>query len=227
MIMSKPMEFLHSLLGKSSVYSLGMWALGADHARRVHISKYIQPKVGERILDVGCGPADVLEYLPSVSYIGVDFEPNYIATARERFGDRATFMCKDVTLMQQEDLEPFDTILATGLLHHLSDGEVRTLLDACKKLLKPTGKMVTYDGCRVPNQHPFDRWMLDNDRGKFVRTRDAYAELASSVFPSVEINLHSNLLRIPYTHAIMTLSLVPNHTMALHHSALLNDFSKP
>jgi SAM-dependent methyltransferase len=163
--MSKPMEFLHLLLGKSSVYSLGMWALGADHARRVHISKYIQPKVGERILDVGCGPADVLEYLPSVSVTGVDFEP--------------------------------------------------------------AGKMVTYDGCRIPNQHPFDRWMLDNDRGKFVRTRDAYAELASSVFPSVEINLHSNLLRIPYTHAIMTLSLVPNLTMALHHSALLNDFSKP
>lgn len=200
------MDLLHSLLSQSVFYNLGMWALGSVHARSVHVSEYICPKVADRVLDVGCGTADILNFMPPVDYIGLDYEPNYIESARKRFGNRATFFCKDVTLMAEEQFEPFDIVLATGVLHHLSDAEAISLLSSCKKLLKPSGRMITYDGCRTANQHPFDTWMLDNDRGQFVRNKAQYIELVSSVFPGVEFHLRTNLLRIPYTHAIMELS---------------------
>lgn len=200
------MDFLHSLLGFPALYSLAMKALGGHNSRTTHITRYVRPKAGDRILDVGCGPADILNYLPAVSYIGVDIDANYIACAKAHFADRGEFICKDVALLAEECFEPVDIILATGLLHHLTDSECINLLKSCKKLLKPSGRMVTFDGCRIPNQHPFDTWMLNNDRGQYVRTEEAYRKLAGSVFPGVSMNIHSNLLRIPYTLAIMELS---------------------
>lgn len=185
-----------------------MHSIGGPNARATHVSRYIRPKEGDRILDVGCGPADIIESLPPVTYVGVDLNPNYIESAKRNYGHKASFFCKDVTAIQNEEFEPFDLILATGLLHHLSDTEALTLLNSCSKLLKPNGRMITYDGCRIPKQHPFDTWMLNNDRGKFVRSREHYEKLASSVFPNnVKIEVTSNLLRIPYTLAIMELTL--------------------
>lgn len=200
------MEMIHRYLSFPAMYRLGMQSLGAPNARKFHTSNYIKAKAGQRILDVGCGPADILEYLPAVDYVGIDFEAKYIENARMRFGHKAQFRCKDVAELAEENFEPFDIVLATGLLHHPSDQECLNLFAQCIKLLKPDGRMVTYDGCRRPGQHPLDLWMLNNDRGKFVRTEDGYYKLASSVFSSVKINLHSNLLRIPYTLAIMELN---------------------
>ena len=201
------MELLHALLSTPVLYRLAMTALGSPRTRQVHVSRYIRPKKGDRILDVGCGVADIFESLPEVSYLGIDMNPLYIESARKNYGHRANFLCKDVTLIKDDEFEPFDIILATGLLHHLSDSESLTLLRTCRKLLKPAGRMITFDGCRLPNQHPIDTWMLNNDRGKYVRTSAGYEGLASSVFPGVTINIHSDLLRIPYTLAIMELAL--------------------
>ena len=201
------MEILHALLGRPLLYRLAMTAIGSPRPRQVHVSRYIRPKKGDRILDVGCGVADILESLPEVSYLGIDLNPLYIESARKNYGHRANFLCQDVTLIKDDEFEPFDIILATGLLHHLSDSECLTLLRSCRKLLKPSGHMITFDGCRVPGQHPIDAWMHNNDRGKYVRSSDAYTSLASSVFPGVKINIHSDLLRIPYTLAIMELRL--------------------
>lgn len=201
------MDVLHKLLSAPLLYSLAMRALGSPRTREVHVSRYIRPQKGDRMLDVGCGVADILDSLPEVSYLGIDINPLYIESARHNYGHRASFLCQDVTLIKEDEYEPFDIILATGLLHHLSDAESLTLLRVCRKLLKPSGRMITFDGCRTPDQHPFDTWMLNNDRGKYVRSRAGYCNLASSVFPCVEINVHSDLLRIPYTLAIMELSL--------------------
>ncbi len=200
------MEFLHALLGTPVLYRLAMTALGSPRTRQVHVSRYIRPQSGDRILDVGCGVADIVESLPAVSYLGIDMNPLYIESARKRYGDKASFICKDVTEITANEFEPFDIILATGLLHHLSDTEAVTLLRSCSKLLKPAGRMVTFDGCRTAKQHPVDTWMLNNDRGKFVRTEEGYQNLVSSVFAGVTINVHSDLLRIPYTLAIMVLT---------------------
>lgn len=204
--MIEPMKFVHSLLSAPIFYQLAMLAVGSPHTRRIHVTQYIRPKTGDRILDVGCGPADIIESLPDVTYFGIDINPAYIEAAQKKYPNRGSFACKDVTEITISEFEPFDIILATGLLHHLSDFEVSALLRACSKLLKAEGRMITYDGCRTENQHPFDTWMLNNDRGKFVRTRAAYEQLASSVFDGVKMSVRSDLLRIPYTLAIMELS---------------------
>ena len=70
-------------LRAAALYSLFQNLLGARRARRVLIAEYIRPNGGDQILDVGCGPADILDFLPpDVRYVGVDHSRTYIEAAR-------------------------------------------------------------------------------------------------------------------------------------------------
>ena len=59
------------------------------------LQSYAQVKPHVRLLDVGCGTGDVLEYLPQVKYTGVDISKVYVASARRRYPDRGTFLVGD------------------------------------------------------------------------------------------------------------------------------------
>jgi len=69
--------------------------------------------------------------------------------------------------------------------------------------LKPGGRLITLDGCYLKNQSRISRFILSKDRGKYVRTKDEYLNLASTYFKRIQVSIHHNLLRIPYTHIIM------------------------
>ena len=73
------------------------------------------------ILDVGCGPADILAYLPNVDYWGFDISEAYIERAGNAFGTRGHFNCKQLQVDDLDELPKFDVVLAIGLLHHIDD----------------------------------------------------------------------------------------------------------
>jgi cyclopropane fatty-acyl-phospholipid synthase-like methyltransferase len=178
--------------------------VGGRSAGRTYLAEYVKPAPGDKILDIGCGPADILNYLPAVNYTGLDISPEYICSAKKRFGSRGRFFCNDVGLAKIEGEQgTFDLVLAIGVIHHLDDAQAARLFDLARLALRPTGRLVTYDGCYVAQQSRIARWMLAKDRGKFVRTRDEYLRLASTRFSKVEPHLRHDLLRVPYTHLIM------------------------
>jgi ubiquinone/menaquinone biosynthesis C-methylase UbiE len=83
-------------LNLPSVYSKFQDLLGAAAYRERLVECYLKIQPGERILDVGCGPGDILNFLPEVDYIGIDINPSYIAKARKVFGNRGQFLVADV-----------------------------------------------------------------------------------------------------------------------------------
>jgi SAM-dependent methyltransferase len=175
------------------------------NAWSVYLGTYVQPKTGEKVLDLGCGPADMLQSLPPVDYTGVDLNPDYIQSARGRFGDRARFICADACSLELASLAgTFDLVLATGVIHHLDDLQAGRLMDVAYSALGNGGRLVTFDGCRTLKQGRIVKWMLNNDRGKFVRQRHEYERLARTRFGRVDSDIRGDLLRIPYTHCIMT-----------------------
>lgn len=187
------------ILSIPQIYLAAMRFVGGT-ARSYHITNNIRPAAGMRILDVGCGPADIIEQLPSdIEYVGIDIEPNYVDYARERFGHRAQFFCEDVVDFALKTEGTFDVVLASGLLHHLNDEQSIKLMTMAKKALRSGGRFITWDGCYKDKQAWSDRWMLRNDRGKFVRTQDQYLNLARTVFSDIDVMLRDDLLRIPYT----------------------------
>ncbi|HEX3855797.1 MAG TPA: class I SAM-dependent methyltransferase [Verrucomicrobiae bacterium] len=196
-----------TILSFPAGYRLFQWMVGAESARKTYLAEYVKPAPKHKILDIGCGPADILNYLPAVNYTGLDISPEYISSAKERFGSRGCFYCGDMGLATIEgERGSFDLVLAIGVVHHLDDTQASKLFALARRVLRPTGSLITYDGCYVPQQSQIARWLLGNDRGKFVRTREEYLRLASAHFSKVEPHIRHDLLRIPYTHLIMRCS---------------------
>jgi len=186
-------------------YSIFRKCVASQRAVDIYVNKTIAVKSRDKILDIGCGPGDILENLPiDVDYTGYDIDENYINKAKAKYGDRGNFICKRVSeISLSDEIGSFDIVLASGLLHHLSDTEAIHLFNLAKTILKPNGRLITLDCCYTPNQNSIARWIISKDRGEYVRNEEGYASLANQVFSDVKKEVHHNLLRIPYTHIIM------------------------
>jgi cyclopropane fatty-acyl-phospholipid synthase-like methyltransferase len=176
--------------------------VGGPAWAKVLVSEYVQPVVGARILEIGCGPGTVANYLPNTEYVGFDISAKYIAMARKRF-PRAQFFCARVSQFSLAKQNAFDTVLALGIVHHLDDQEATQLFQIAYDALKPGGKLVTFDGVFTDDQSTAARWLLARDRGEYVRRETEYVKIASQVFGKVRATVRHNLLRIPYTHLIL------------------------
>ncbi len=97
----------------------------------------------------------------------------------------------------------FDLVMAQGLLHHLEDAEARQLFETARHALRADGAVVTLDPAFDAGQSRVARWLVARDRGRRVRTPEAYAALARAVFPAVEVAVYHDLLRFPFTHCLL------------------------
>lgn len=199
-----PLPDIRSILEISAIYKLFAIMVGGN-ARSLYVEQYIRPRDGDKILDIGCGSADILSYLPGVEYVGLDMSQAYINSAKKHFGNRGTFLTKKVNkdTIKGLSLSDFDIALATAVLHHLNDDEAMQLFELARSILKPDGRLITLDGCYTKGQSWLERFILSKDRGRYVRTKDQYFALASGLFTDVKVSIHHNLIRIPYTHIIM------------------------
>jgi cyclopropane fatty-acyl-phospholipid synthase-like methyltransferase len=195
-------KYFRSILSIPSAYQLWWNLVGGPAEARVLVNEYIQPKVGARILEIGCGPGIIVSYLPPSDYLGFDLSSEYVEMARRRF-PKARFVCERVSEFSLAKEQSFDVVLAIGIVHHLEDAEARQLFQIAREALKLGGKLVTMDGVWIDGQSPAARWLLARDRGQYVRSEREYVEIASQVFTNIRPSVRHDLLRIPYTHLIL------------------------
>lgn len=175
-------------------------SIGGSRLNRIFVRDYLDPRPNARILDVGCGPANILDSVPATcSYVGYEPDEKYVEKARTRWGDRGRFVHGLLSRGRESNL---DIVMAVGVLHHLTDQQVQDLAGIAFEALVPGGKFVTIDGCFTPNQSAVARKLLEGDRGRFVRDQEGYSKLLKGAFARHESHLRSDLLRIPYTHVI-------------------------
>ncbi|RJQ68731.1 MAG: class I SAM-dependent methyltransferase [Desulfobacteraceae bacterium] len=200
--MAQITQGVRSILSSPAVYSIFQNLMGAHRFRRRFVDDFVRPFVGCTVLDIGCGPADILAYLPEVNYFGFDISDAYIARANSRFGELGKFQSKALTSTDIEKMPSFDIVLVLGVLHHLDDEVAVGVLRLANQALGPGGRLLTVDPCLELGQNPIARFLIRIDRGQNVRTRTGYTSLASAVFESPRVEVRHNAW-IPYTHCFM------------------------
>ncbi len=194
---------IRSVLSLPKVYQFLQNAVGKDTSK-VIINEYLRPKTDDTILDIGCGPAELLLKLPlGIKYIGIDLSEKYIAAAKEKHGERGVFIHGDVGSFDYQSFGSPDIVMMLGVLHHLNDDQVAAVFQNITKIKKASTRVVTLDPCFTATQGFIARRMAASDRGQNVRTPENYAKLLSPFFKEVKVSIREDLLRIPYTFCII------------------------
>ena len=167
-------------------------------------AQYVKARPGERILDVGCGYGDLSIHLPNVKYVGIDLNEQYIAYANREHSSHGEFVLGDVSDLPIGTLGTFDVAVAIGVLHHLPDSDVTSMLRAFSRMLVPSGRFVAAEPVWEPSQRTTARVLAALDRGRFVREESRYVDLLSPWFRRVECEIRHDLFWFPYTHCMIT-----------------------
>lgn len=207
--MAQVTDGLRRILNDPRIYLITQRVLGSDASTKRWVDEIVRPRAGQRVLDIGCGPADLLRFLPEVDYFGFDASAAYVAAARARFGDRGRFACARVDAASLAGLGTFDLVIARGVLHHLDDLEAEALFRLARQALSGRGRLITLDACYAEGQHRLARLLIDRDRGQNVRDAAGYRALAAQVFDDVTVEVRHDLMRVPYTHCSMVASAPP------------------
>lgn len=190
-------------LAKPWIYEGFHHLIGARRWLRRFAQDVIRADPGARVLDIGCGPAALLRYLPGATYIGLDRNEAYIEQAKREFGDAGTFICGDVANFESYELPRVDIAVAIGLLHHLDDRLAVDVLRAACKTLKPGGRLVTADPCFHADQSALQRFVVSHDRGMHVRPFEQYMALCRTAFPAPVATYSRGYSPLPYSICAM------------------------
>lgn len=192
-------------LSNGFIYGIVQDIIGGTRARKLAIERIIKdnPRLkGQEltVLDVGCGPGDILRWLPkSWKYFGIDISSDYIKLAKKKWSTRGMFVqgksCDIINLVPQNSQ---DIILFLGVLHHLDSRQVVQSLINAKRVLKETGFVYALEPAFTNGQTKISKFIMQLDRGSFIREINDWEELCKSVFQKVEVRWLPGALRIPY-----------------------------
>ena len=98
--MSQKNKGIYSLLSNTFFYSLVQRIMSATSFREKIVKKYIT-KNNIKVLDIGCGPAEILNALPRINYYGFDINPLYINSAKKNMKVEENFFVKNLQLKTQ------------------------------------------------------------------------------------------------------------------------------
>lgn len=193
---------LASIFNNAQLYKLFQFSV-ISNANKLRIrQEVLKPSGVGRVLDFGCGIGyHSLDFSKS-NYLGIEPLSSCVQKANKMYKTQnSNFIVGDhFTLNSIPDLS-FDVVIAIGVIHHIEDEIFFEFVKQAHRILKPGGRLTTFDPIYHPNQSTLSRWVVARDRGEWVRTSEEYLQPVRDSFKGlVSHNIYQRLLRIPYDH---------------------------
>ncbi|WP_329533820.1 cyclopropane-fatty-acyl-phospholipid synthase family protein [Streptomyces sp. NBC_01450] len=176
-------DFYEIVLGPSMVYSCAYWEDGgaledAQRDKLELISRKLDLRPGQRLLDVGCGWGSMAIHAArehGVSVVGVTLSQEQAAYARKRVADEGLTDRVEIRVQDYRDVAdgPYDAISSIGMAEHVGAERYLEYAEVLYRLLKSGGRLLNHQIARPPRR---DESAYDVD--EFI---DAY------VFPDGEL----------------------------------------
>lgn len=135
-----------------------------------------------RVLDVGCGPGTNAPVFRGCDYVGLDFNADYIETARRNYPGE--FIVADACTYTAAPEDRFDFVLMNSLLHHIATDDVRRMLSQLAGQLTADGHIHIVD-LVLPERRSIARYLARSDRGDHPRPLERWHTLLSESFQPV------------------------------------------
>jgi 2-polyprenyl-3-methyl-5-hydroxy-6-metoxy-1,4-benzoquinol methylase len=104
------------------LYNLVQKAIGATALHRKFIQGHVRAKGGDKVIDIGCGLANILRWLPDVDYLGFDIGRAYVASTKRTNAGKGTFVVGDTESRWEDSrFRDADIVIGLGILHHLEE----------------------------------------------------------------------------------------------------------
>ena len=196
--MSQRINQIYNFINSPLVYRIIQYIMSGTSFRNSIIKKNIK-KSNLKILDIGCGPAQILEQIPRCDYYGYDIDQRSIQYAKKKYRKKNYhFYCKKFNKTEIKKLPKFDFVIFFGILHHLSNKEADKMLTLCKRTMKKNSKLLTEDPILLEKQNIIAKFLIEKDRGINVRKKQQYINLLKKHFKKIK-NKVTHQFFIPYT----------------------------
>lgn len=176
------------------------------HPRTYHVARgrkfdtfarVLQPYVFGSVLDVGAGGPDLLERLSADERVATDI----LDTDRRALGIRHVVQTMPDALPFRD--ETFDTVLMTGMAHHLDEEDRNRLLDDVKRCLRPGGQVLLIEetfsrisGCGQSSEPDMSHFSVSFDQ---LTPEDRYSFLEFTDWWGNRVMKRSDDIPLPMT----------------------------
>jgi len=194
---------IKSILNHYFFYNLYQDLIGAKKYLKRYVNDYVKPSERQNILELGCGTGNLCAFLAKcdVNITGIDSSENYINYAQKKYPEQK-FICSDIT--KPLELEnTYNIVLAEAIISAISDENVLKMLQNIKKCCNDETRIIFSDMNYSDSAPFFQKFLMKNERNKYCRPKEKYAELISEYFNIKTLSVMKDPYRIPYEKVII------------------------
>jgi len=193
---------LANIFDNEWLYKLFQFAV-ISNANKARICDEVLKPVGVKsVLDFGCGIGYHSEDFRDSEYLGIEPLSGCVDVANKMYKkSNRSFIVGDHETLKSIPDSSFELVIAIGVLHHIDNRVFSQFIEETYRILKPGGRLTTFDPVFHADQTKLSRWVVSRDRGIWVRSVDDYIQPIKKVFTnSLNSKIYSGLLRIPHDH---------------------------
>jgi len=159
--------------------------------------KYVLPRQGETVVDMGCGTGEFSNELRkyNLNVIGIDISEKSIQACKEKYGKNIQFNVQDIEQTECED-ESVDIIFFGGILHHFPTR--KKVFKEAYRILKKGGRIFAFD----PNHNNLIIWVYrellgiktqKTENEVLIKAKEIEEELKSAGFKEFMVKSTANI----------------------------------